>query len=1130
LLNNIIPMSKTFSLFQFKISGVLHFWGGFLFFFLLSFAAGAQVTVTVTGTNVTCYGLNNGSATAVASGGTAPYTYLWSNGANTPAIANLAPGTYSVTATDASQNTAVGSVQITQPNQLGVSVTGTNQICDIAPDGTATAFPGNGTPPYNYLWNNGGTTPQITGLAAGTYTVTVTDANACTASGSYLVEYWPEGIWLMDSTVDVTCFGFNNGFSHIGAMSGTPPYTYLWSTGATTEDVYNLAPGDYSVTVTDANDCYNIWNVTVEEPPLLTCNAASIPSLCGLPGSASVNPSGGVPPYNVLWSNGSTNFTITAPPGDYSVTVTDANDCICTDSVTILNNSSGLNVTATVNSNAGCTIGGDATASASGGTGNYAYSWDNGQTTATATNLTAGNHSVTVTDFTTGCSGTATVNVPAAPQLTATATLVSNATCLTGGSATASANGGTPAYSFLWDNGQTTATATSLGAGPHSVTITDTKGCTAAATTNIGQNQGPNVTAQVTSNATCTTGGSATATATVGTPPYVYLWDNGQTTAAASNLSVGTHMVTVTDAGGCSASASVSITQPNAPILTIINITNAGCIGGGSATVAASGGTLPYSYLWSNGAIGPTATNLVAGGYTVTATDAASCTATLSVIVTGSIPPNVVITASSNAKCDQPGSATASATGGTGNYNYKWDNNETTATATNLTPGLHSVTVTDAASCSATASVTIGFTNNGIKLGDYVWYDDDQNGFQNPLETDGVPNVIVKLIKAGPDGNFDTPDDQVVQTDTTNASGKYEFTCVTPGTYIIKFSNLPAGYEFTKQDYVNNDCKDSDPNSSGKIAPFTIVAGQNDNPCYDAGIHIFCDNVLNAGTICCNQTICEGETPALLYNTLYPYGGTGPIEYQWLQLVQMGPAPPIWTAIPGATSATYQPGPLFQTSYFMRCARRAGCVNFLESNIITITVKPAGSPGCADFTPNIDLSLLGKNSVQVAWTTTLPENEQYLYTVLHSTDLTAWETVTTVVGQHDVTQPSHYSIVHQTPIVGMNYYRLKRANSGGIETYSKINSIELDANLAAAISINPNPASDILIIKNVAEYEADVSVQIVSTDGRVLHRLTIPAGQLIYEEVPVANLPSGLYMVRILFPGDEVRTVKITKF
>src|SRR5690606_35289120 len=113
----------------------------------------------------------------------------------------------------------------------------------------------------------------------------------------------------------------------------------------------------------------------------------------------------------------------------------------------------------------------------------------------------------------------------------------------------------------------------------------------------------------------------------------------------------------------------------------------------------------------------------------------------------------------------------------------------------------------------------------------------------------------------------------------------------------------------------------------------------------------------------------------LIYNVQSPWGGTGAIEYQWLQLLQVGQGPPNWVAIPGATGATYQPGPLFETAYYMRCARRAGCTTFLESNIVTITVQPAGSANCPDFTGDISASLLSQNTVLVEWTTAQPETD-----------------------------------------------------------------------------------------------------------------------------------------------------------
>jgi Secretion system C-terminal sorting domain len=193
-------------------------------------------------------------------------------------------------------------------------------------------------------------------------------------------------------------------------------------------------------------------------------------------------------------------------------------------------------------------------------------------------------------------------------------------------------------------------------------------------------------------------------------------------------------------------------------------------------------------------------------------------------------------------------------------------------------------------------------------------------------------------------------------------------------------------------------------------------------------------------------------------------------------------------------------------------------------------VLPAGSPNCPNFTGDLTASLVGKNTVSVQWTTSQPEFDKYMYTVEHSTNMNAWDKVASVIGQHDETKPNHYSVLHQTPVSGMNYYRVKRENEVGVTSFSPIEQLDLDVALSSSIGIYPNPVSTSLIIKNVVEYDADVPVEIINTSGDVLHTLIIKQGTLQYEELPVENLPSGLYMVRIRFPNGDVRTVKITKF
>lgn len=1125
-------MGETFTHLRSRVRSLAVLSGLFALSYALPSALTAQVTVVVTGTNITCFGQCNGYASAVGSGGWGPYTYQWSNGLTGQNIAGLCPGTYCVTATDMDLGYAVGCVTISEPPPLGVTVYDTSQICSNVPDGVAAAVPYGGTPPYTYLWNTGANTPIITGLAQGTYTVTVTDAHGCTVAGSVFVPFFNEGVWLMITDIDVTCYGLNNGSAHVSAMSGTPPYTYHWSNGQTDHTIFNLSPGTYTVTVTDANGCSNQTSTMVTQPDQLAASVTSTSSACAPTGSATVIPSGGTSPYSILWSNGQTGFTINnLTPGNYSVTVTDANGCVVAKNVTVIGGAT-LTVAATANTTAGCTVGGSATATvtAGGGSGSYAYTWDNGQNTAVATNLSAGSHSVTVTDLITGCVGTASVTITSAPSLVPSAAATASATCLIGGSATASASGGTPPYSFHWDNGQNTAVATNLGAGPHFVTVTDAAGCIATASVTIAQSQGPTVSVQILSNANCVTGGSAVATATGGTPGYVYLWDNGQTTATATNLGVGYHNVTVTDAAGCSATGQVFIAQPGAPTVVVVVTANAGCVTGGSISASPSGGTPGYTYLWSNGQTGATLINATPGLYTVTVTDAAGCTATGTQAITAPIPPTVVIVASSNATCAGPGSATASASGGGGGaFIYLWDNGETTATAVNLTAGVHTVTVTDGSSCTSSASVTIGSTNNGVKIGDYVWYDTDQDGFQDPQETNGVAGVTVMLIGPGPNGTFGNADDVTVASTSTNATGYYLFDCVPPGNYIIMFSGIPAGYQFSGKNQVPNDCKDSDANSNGKTDPFTVVSGQPDNLCYDAGIHIFCVNVTNAGIICCDQTICEGETPDLLYGVVPPSGGSGPIQYVWMQLIQIGPGPASWMGIPGANSADYQPGPLFETSYFMRCARREGCTTFLESNLITITVLPAGSPGCDNFYSNFVVQPGGGNTVSVSWTTG-PEDVEYMYDVQHSPDQVNWTAVAVMHGQHNPNAPNDYLVMDENPFKGDTYYRIKRSSVGSV-TYSEVKKLVMDLSAAQAIMISPNPIVDQpLKIRNVYAFDTDVVIDIMTLSGNLIYSFRIPAGSLQKFQLPASELPAGLYIARVRIGDEAVKTLKLTKF
>jgi hypothetical protein len=439
---------------------------------------------------------------------------------------------------------------------LTASAGGTPVSCHGGNNGTATATPNGGTNPYTYLWNNGQATQNISGLTAGTYSVTITDFKGCTATASYTVTE-PPVMNVTCTSTDATTNGGSDGTASVTASGGTPPYTYLWNTGATTSSISGLVAGTYSVTVTDAKGCTAECSTTVNEPGCnLSATADGTPVSChdGSDGTATATPTGNNGAVTYLWSNGATTQTISGlSAGTYTVTITDAVNCTAIASYTVTEPPV---MDLTCSSTDATTNGGsDGTASvtASGGTPPYTYLWNTGATTSSISGLVAGTYSVTVTDAK-GCTDqcTATVDEPDC-NLSASAdgTPVS---CHGGnnGTATATPTGNNGAVTYLWSNGATTQTISGLSAGTYTVTITDAVNCTATASYTVTEPPVMDVTCSSTD--VTTNGGSdgtASVTASGGTPPYTYLWNTGATTSSISGLVAGTYSVTVTDAKGC---------------------------------------------------------------------------------------------------------------------------------------------------------------------------------------------------------------------------------------------------------------------------------------------------------------------------------------------------------------------------------------------------------------------------------------------------------------------------------------------------------------------------------------------------------------------------------------------------
>ena len=675
------------------------------------------ISITTAVTNVACNGGSNGVASVTVTGGIPGYTYSWTPSGGTAASASgLAAGNYTVTVRDANNCTGTAFANVTQPTALVTTTAVTNVACNGGSNGVASISASGGAGGYTYLWSTGSSLQTITGLMAGVYTATVTDANNCKAIKSAQVTQ-PTALVTTTAVTNVACNAGSTGSATITASGGAGGYSYLWSTGASAASIGGQMAGVYTATVTDANSCTSIKAATITQPTALVTTTAVTNVACngGSNGSATVTVSGGTPGYTYSWApSGGTAASATGlAAGNYTVTVTDANNCTKTAFANLTQPTAMITSTAVTAVSCNGSANGVASVTVTAGTPGYTYSWaPSGGTAATATGLAAGNYTVTVRDAN-NCAATAFANVTQ-PTAISTSTAVASVLCNGGstGSATVTASGGTGAYTYSWSpSGGTSAAATGLAAGNYTVTVKDANNCTKTAFANVSQPTALTTSTAVT-NILCNGGstGSATVTATGGTGSYTYSWSpSGGTSAAATGLAAGNYTVTVKDANNCAATAFANLTQPTA-ITATPSQTNATCgTNNGSASVVVTGGTGAYMYSWApSGGTAATATGLAAGNYTVTVTDANSCvkTQTYTIGATGTIN-GVITTTAVSCNGGNNGVASVAASGGSGAFTYTWSpSGGTAATASGLTSGIYTVQVKDATAC------TVSFTAN----------------------------------------------------------------------------------------------------------------------------------------------------------------------------------------------------------------------------------------------------------------------------------------------------------------------------------------------------------------------------------------------------------------------------------
>lgn len=663
------------------------------------FTVGATKVLAINSavTDVSCNGFGDGQiiATGSTTVGTAspPFTFTWDNFTTAPVntmttstLNNLTPGVYNVTMSDSDpagcQTTATITIVEPDPLVVDLAIPVQNETCLVGNDGIITLSVTGGTFPYSYLWSDNQMDSIAVNLSQGNYSVVVTDANGCTAGfDADVLAPTPPTITLLENDT-VSCAGDTDGTLTVMAVPGGAPIaSYSWSNAGSGATIAGLAPGTYTVTVTDEASCTTEGTAMVVAPdPLEVASLDVTNPLCPgfTNGQVSINLSGGTEPYvytldgNTQTGNNQVFFGFAA--GTYTGEVTDANGCgPIPISVTFVDPPS-IEVSFSGIQDVSCFDGicdGQATASAiysDGTSGTFNFIWDSGEMNATATQLCNGNQGVTVTDADM-CFGVDTVFVPSPPPILLTP-VFDPVSCngLSDGSITAQVSGGTGPYSYFWpETGDMTSTVSGLEAGTYSVVITDDNNCTLTQNGLVLEEPDPlmlSVNFDETRDVSC--GGETDGILAVqynsndninpvGPSPYTWSSNvpNPSQTGIVEDLPAGTYSVTITDVNGCTDELSYTISEPE-PLEALIPDPDPIACFNGTTSISVDtvfGGTgdsyLDDFYFFVDISdityrMDEVANNIFAGEHIVTVVDSSGCTFTDTIFIEQ--PPQIEVT------------------------------------------------------------------------------------------------------------------------------------------------------------------------------------------------------------------------------------------------------------------------------------------------------------------------------------------------------------------------------------------------------------------------------------------------------------------------------------------------------
>lgn len=643
----------------------------------------APLAVTMTHTDVTCFGLDDGTGTATPTTGIGPYSYLWDDplAQVTGTSIDLAPATYNVVVTDALGCVGTGTVTILEPAELIIdSSTPTNASCGLA-NGSITIVASGGTPTLEYSINGGLTyfpTGIFTGLTNGTYAVVVRDGNGCTVTTTTIVAL--DSPLIIDGVVstDVSCGPLDDGTITISASAGVAPFQYSVDGGVTFQpsNFFDfLSAGTYTVVVEDDAGCSVSTTITVGSLSSVVLDGVAITdATCngGTDGELVITVSGGTPPYLYSIDAGAlffpSNLFTGLAAGTYSLEITDDAGCTITGTA-IVGEPLPISIDAIAVTGVSCAglSDGEFSLTVSGGTPGYEYSNDGGATYQISpifSGLAAGSYDLVIRDASLCLqTGTAVVTEPA--PLVIDAIAVTDVTCngLMDGAITVSASGGTPGYQYSVDGGpyQISPTFTGLGGGIVTVDIMDGNGCLATLDAFLAEADPIILTMGL--DTTICLGGAATLCPVIagGTMPYTFVWDGAPDTECLITSTIGVHNLQVEDVNGCTSELldqSVFLYEP----LTVFASSSVTICPGDDVVLAgeaAGDGPAPYTYEWTNDLDGtalygpvqnvnPNSTTV----YTLTVSSGCENTATATVTITTYPIPNPLISSDLTEGCE----------------------------------------------------------------------------------------------------------------------------------------------------------------------------------------------------------------------------------------------------------------------------------------------------------------------------------------------------------------------------------------------------------------------------------------------------------------------------------------------